>query len=196
MESVNNFGDNIKNQFSNIGESVKGRLSGLGLSTQDPFYMYVVMGAFVILIIILIVLGVMMTELQSKTLFPPTQNACPDYWELAPNGQCKFPSQSNAKNVGNGIIEIDTTSPGINAISVNTPGFKTWAPALRVNDGTNYYTAANDTQKAYQFVSLSDASGTAAMADLYPGLTTRCAQKKWAVNNNIVWDGVTNFTGC
>jgi hypothetical protein len=28
------------------------------------------------------------------------------------------------------------------------------------------------------------------------GTTTKCVQKKWANNNNISWDGVSNYTQC
>ena len=198
MEAVNNFGDNIKNQVANIGDGMKDRLSGLGLSTQDPFYMYVALGALIVLIIVLIALGVMMSELKSKTLFPPSQNACPDYWDLSSNGQCIYPSAGNTdKNIGTGIITRDgATAAPKNYIGINTPGFARWGTELYVSDGTTRYTAANAVQQNYKYVSLSDPSGIAGMAKLYPGLTTRCAQKKWANNNNIIWDGVTNFNGC
>jgi hypothetical protein len=200
MEAVNNFGDNIKNQVSNIGDSVKERLSGIGLGTEDPFYMYVAIGAFVILIIVLIALGVMMSELQSTTLFPPTQNACPDYWDLSSNGQCVFPHATNTdRNNGSGVI-TNTQNSSIYAIDVTSPGFtgaNGWGKQLSVSDATaaNTYNGSG-AQQSYIHVSLSDPSGIAGMAKLYPGLTTRCAQKKWAVNNNLVWDGVTNFNGC
>jgi hypothetical protein len=200
MEAVNNFGDNIKNQMSNLGDSVKERLSGIGLGTEDPFYMYVAIGAFVILIIVLIALGVMMSELQSTTLFPPTQNACPDYWDLSSNGQCVFPhATDNDRNQGTGVIQTDkTTDPSIYAIKTTSPGFSGdngWGKQLSVSNGATTYTGSGS-QLNYRYVSLSDPSGIAGMAKLYPGLSTRCAQKKWAVNNNIVWDGVSNFNGC
>jgi hypothetical protein len=28
------------------------------------------------------------------------------------------------------------------------------------------------------------------------GLSRICAQKKWALTNNIIWDGVTNYNKC
>lgn len=200
MEAVNNFGDNIKNQMANIGDGMKERFSGMGLGTEDPFYMYVVMGALAILVIVLIALGVMMSELQSTTLFPPTQNACPDYWDLSSNGQCIFPHSSDTdRNQGAGVIDpSNSTDPASYAIGVNSPGFagvNGWGKQLSVNNGTSAY-SGSEVQADYIYVSLSDPSGVTGMANLYPGLSTRCAQKKWANNNNIVWDGVSNFNGC
>jgi hypothetical protein len=198
MEAVNNFGDNIKNQVANIGDGMKDRLSGIGLGTQDPFYMYVAVGAFIILIVVLIALGVMMSELKSSMLFPPTQNACPDYWDLSSNGKCIFPNKTNSdRNNGSGVIQTSNTpNSTIYAINTSSPGFTKWGKELYVSDGTDTYSTGQTSQKNYIYVSLSDPSGVDGMAKLYPGLTTRCAQKRWASSNNIVWDGVTNFNGC
>lgn len=199
MEAANNFGDNIKNQISGLGDGMKDRLAGVGLSTEDPFYMYVGLGALVILILVLIGLGIMMSEIQSATLFPPTQNACPDYWDLAPNGQCVFPHASASDRNNGAPVMSNTNNPNtsIYGIKVDSPGFNTWGPELSVNDGAgNFYTGASSTQNPYIYVSLSDASGQAGLKKLYPGLTTICAQKRWALNNGIVWDGVTNYNGC
>jgi hypothetical protein len=200
MEAANNFGDNVKNQFANLGEGVKDRLSGLGLSTEDPFYMYVGVGALVILILVLIALGIMMSELQSSTLFPPTQNSCPDYWDLSSNGQCVFPHAGTSdRNNGAPVIQTDNTiNQSIYGINITSPGFNGtngWGTALSVSDGTNTFTNGG-AQHPYIYVSLSDASGQAGLQKLYPGLTTICAQKSWALNNGIVWDGVTNYNGC
>ena len=198
MEAANNFGDNVKNQFANLGEGVKDRLSGLGLSTEDPFYMYVGVGALVILILVLIGLGIMMSELQSSTLFPPTQNSCPDYWDLSSNGQCVFPHATTTdRNNGAPVIQTDNSiTPSIYGINTTSPGFNTWGPALSVNDGAGNFYTSGGAPHPYIYVSLSDASGQAGLQTLYPGLTTICAQKSWALNNGIVWDGVTNYNGC
>jgi hypothetical protein len=198
MEAANNFGDNVKNQFSNLGEGVKDRLSGIGLSTEDPFYMYVGVGALVILILVLIGLGIMMSELQSVTLFPPIQNACPDYWDLSSNGQCVFPHATDKdRNQGSAVIlkNSSVSSGSIQAIDITSTGFTNWGHKLSVSDGINTY-KSGDGQRNYIYVSLSDASGQAGLKQLYPGLTTICAQKKWALNNGLVWDGVTNYNGC
>lgn len=186
--------------MANVGDSIKERFSSLGIATQDPFYMYVVVGALLILIIVLIALGVMMSELQTTALFPPTQNACPDYWDLSSNGQCVYPTESNAKNTGSNIIS-QYTDPNSNSkyIGINSPGFAGitgWGQKLNVSDGMNKYRGDSVIQQKYKFVSLSDPSGVAGLKELYPGLSTRCAQRKWAINNDLVWDGVTNFNGC
>ena len=78
---------------------------------MDPFYMYVSIGALVLLILILTVIGVAMTQLQSLDPFPPTMNACPDYWDVSSNpAYCGVPVNQNMNNRGyiittNGIVD-------------------------------------------------------------------------------------------
>ena len=66
---------------------------------MDPFYMYVSIGALVLLILILVVVGVAMTQLRSLDPFPPTMNACPDYWDVSSNpAYCGVPVNPNMNN--------------------------------------------------------------------------------------------------
>lgn len=143
--------------------------------TSDPFFMYVSIGAAVILIVVLAAFGVMMYRLKSSDVFPPTQNACPDLWAIDPNNRnaCIVPQATSSKNAGDMVY----ASTGI------------------INGGSNKWVAhLNGGNRNTSSLTLNgnDASWNA----LYPGLTTRCAQKKWAANSDLVWDGITNYTGC
>lgn len=145
--------------------------------TSDPFFMYVSIGAAVILIVVLAAFGVMMYRLKSSDVFPPTQNACPDLWAIDPNNRnaCIVPPTNTSKNRGD-ITYVSGHPEKIEGSSnswlTHLNGSATDASSLTLNG--------------------NDASWNA----LYPGLTTRCAQKKWAANRDLVWDGITNYTGC
>ena len=33
-------------------------------------------------------------------------------------------------------------------------------------------------------------------SDVYVGLSSTCAKRKWAIDNNILWDGISNYNSC
>jgi hypothetical protein len=162
---------------------------------MDPFFMYVSIGALVFLILILIVVGVSMTQLQSLDVYPPTQNACPDYWDVSSNpAYCGVPVNSNSKNMG--IIKIDTTSTKQvdknNKQNIgmceNSKNF-----GCKTSSGTFLELESAQSNANFQYVKLNNNNS---WSTLYPGISERCAQKSWANTMNITWDGVTNFNGC
>jgi hypothetical protein len=156
--------------------------------------MYVSIGALVLLIIILIVIGVVLTQMQSLDSFPPTQNACPDHWDVSSNPQyCGVPI---AEMRNKGYIKADAAS-GINKQSDENIGMcdigrKNFGC---VNSGGKPYLDVQPYTdgKKFQYIQLNSNKN---WSTLYPGLTERCAQKSWAQTMDISWDGVTNFNGC
>jgi hypothetical protein len=171
-------------------------------SNIDPFYVYVAGGALVLLIIVLIILGILMKELQSTDPFPPIQNACPDYWDVSSNpAYCVFqPSTAGNRNTG----LLTTYGSGTNQ-QLDPVTDKTIA-ALGVIDTNNgkLYTKGGSTANAQNVAPSTSTSYTniklnnndAAWTTLYPGSSVRCAQQQWAQYYNIVWDGVSNYSGC
>jgi hypothetical protein len=165
---------------------------------MDPFFMYVSIGALVLLIIILIIVGVVLTQMQSLDSFPPTQNACPDHWDVSSNPQyCGVPVVPTMRNRGH----IKTTeSSGI--ISSNAENIGMCDSGTKnfgcVNSGGKPYLdvqpyAGGNNKKKFQYVKLNNNTG---WNTLYRGDKERCAQKKWAQTMDISWDGVTNYNGC
>ncbi len=146
---------------------------------MDPFYTYVSIGAVIILIVVLIAFGVMMSELHTTDLFPPTYQTCPDMWAIDGSGGCMVPSGSGARNLGS--LSTSATSPFITTSSgdgslganklINTTLTSASVYSLRLNDST-------------------------IMSGLYPAISDRCSKKQWALNNGVVWDGVTNYNAC
>lgn len=163
---------------------------------MDPFYKYVAIGALVLLILILTVIGVAMSKMQSTAPFPPTQNACPDYWDVSSNPQyCGAPIQG-AKNIGSIVMngnKIDETKEiniGMCKIDNKFGCSGSGNTHLMSYDGT---TAINNGGGKYHYVQLNNNSKWTSM---FPGKSERCAQKQWASTLNVTWDGVTNYNSC
>lgn len=162
---------------------------------MDPFFMYVSIGALVLLIIILIVVGVTMSQLRSQDPFPPIMNACPDYWDVSSNpAYCGVPVDTNMNNIG---YIATTQGVGVNKESKENIGMCTGNPSNFgcKNDGTylNLDPAPSTAKPNFQYVQLSD---NKSWSTLYPGKSERCAQRSWAQTMNISWDGVSNYNGC
>jgi len=157
--------------------------------------MYVSIGALVLLILILIMIGVSLTQLQSLDSFPPTQNACPDYWDVSSNPiYCGVPVNDTMKNFG--YINANSNT-GVDLTSDQNIGMCTSGSTFGCGGGDKSYLDVQPyvagSQKRFQYVKLNSNPN---WSTLYPGVTERCAQKSWAQTMNISWDGVTNYNGC
>lgn len=163
------------------------------IAGPDPFYMAVVTIAIILLFIILISIGVMMSTLKSLDNYPPIQNTCPDYWDVSSNSSfCVFPTAQNSLNQGQNI----TTTIGSDAYLNGSSQFvKSWASPLNMTSvsGEKYQDGGNNANN-FKYLQLNN--NESGWQRISPGLTTRCAQKQWSLNNGIVWDGVSNFNGC
>ncbi len=162
---------------------------------MDPFFMYVAIGALVLLIIVLIVIGVSMSTFQSLDPFPPTQNACPDYWDVGSDPKfCGIPL-NDKKNIGQ--ISLKSDGKGFDPTQKENIGMCTAGKSNFGCVGTNdkVYLPANAEQPSanFQYVKLNSNNTWQTM---YPGMSERCAQRNWATTMGITWDGVTNFNGC
>ncbi len=144
---------------------------------MDEFYTYVAIGAAVILIIVLIAFGVMMSELHTTDLFPPTYQTCPDMWKIDASGGCVVPSGGTAKN--RGTLALPESPPYVTTSSGD--GSLPRLINAVLTDGSSASLKLND---------------AGIMNELYPSKSDRCSKKQWALNNGIVWDGVTNYNGC
>lgn len=152
---------------------------------MEPFYTYVSIGAVVILVLVLIAFGVMMSQLHSTDLFPPTYQKCPDMWAVDDaTGGCVVPSGASTKNIG--LLSTNSTTSGPGAYVTTTSGDGS-LPDLR--DGSS--SVNGSTTRAV--LKLND---SATISAKYPAISDRCSKKQWALTNNVVWDGVTNYNAC
>jgi len=148
---------------------------------MDPFFTYVGYGAIFILIIVLIAFGVMLNKIYKQDTYPPMQNSCPDYWNMDGSGNCIVPPKTgNAKNRGESSIKYDNDGK---FKSTTENGQNDWLTTLANGDTTGTKLTLNDKDKWTSIPA-------------YKGMSMRCAQRKWANKNGLVWDGVTNYTGC
>jgi hypothetical protein len=138
---------------------------------MEPFYYYVSVAVLVVLIVVLTFLGISMTRMKSLDVYPPMQNACPDYWDISgTSGFCGFPAQGQKNRGDIAVLEADK-----NKIDSGV----SWYSTLDVKDG--------------KWINFGDPNRWSA---LYPSLNTVCAKKRWAENNGVVFDSVTNYSGC
>jgi len=151
---------------------------------MDEFYTYVAIGATVILIIVLIAFGVMMSELHTTDLFPPTYQTCPDMWAIDAAGGCIVPSGTTTKNRG-----LSTTSDSSPYVTTSSGD----GSLPKDSTDTTSRLLIGLTSSSSASLKLNDAS---IISGLYPSKSDRCSKKQWALNNGIVWDGVTNYNGC
>jgi hypothetical protein len=136
---------------------------------MEAFYKITILVFIVFLILALTVIGILMGKKSNAVVYPPVANTCPDYWTQDGSGNCIIPNQycTVDKAGGNYSCEPNVLN-GMNTVSGTTPGL------VVLNDPKlNKTTLQINFQKS-----------------------TTCDQKKWAMQNNIVWDGVSNYNSC
>jgi hypothetical protein len=165
---------------------------------MDDFYFYACVIALIILIILLAMIGIAISYSKKLLIYPPTYKNCPDYWTegdgTSGNGQpgyCLYPTETSYRNRGDGSFNIGTETPSSEDIAGLTK--LTYVAYKQDNNET---TTMADMKKIYIKMNGNDASWNTIYDDAYTGLTARCAKRKWAIDNGIVWDGITNYNGC
>lgn len=134
--------------------------------TMEIFYIAVLIIAVFFLIIILTTLGLLMKAKNNAVSFPPSKSTCPDYWEVAYDAA--ETNKEHPKCKVPTTINKGNLSPTILS-GATTKGYDSQASTINFDD--------------------------AGWAE-FPGKTKQCAIHDWAVTNEIVWDGVSNFNGC
>ena len=133
---------------------------------MESFYRIVLLIALVSLVIFITFTGFLMRNDSNTSIFPPNSSVCPDYWVGDAKGNCFMPKQ---KSFTDKTILLNTGKANSSILSD-----KTVAPYSL--DGQSF-SATNSLWSS-------------------KGESTICAQKNWANNNNIVWDGVSNYNKC
>ena len=142
---------------------------------MEIFYIAVLIIAVFFLIIILTTLGLLMKAKNNAVAFPPSKSTCPDYWTV------KYDATDTEKKKPKCEVPDLAATGSINKGNLTA--------AILTGSTTKGYTAAiGQTPANIDF----SAAGWAGV----PGKTAQCAIHDWAVTNEIVWDGVSNFNGC
>jgi hypothetical protein len=157
---------------------------------MEDFYFYTCVVALIILLLMLTMVGITISYGNKIKIFPPTQSSCPDYWAAGKEDDISgnmIKTGTTAENYCKVPKSIETNSGNSEFLTNNVP--TDW-DAIKTGIGGNTASTSN----GYFYIQLnnSDASWNA----VYPGMTVRCAKRKWALDNGITWDGVSNYNGC
>lgn len=90
---------------------------------MESFHITIITIAVIILIIILTVIGIMMTnKTYDSSVFPPSKNTCPDYWEVITGGNCRYTVGKNTGHTDIGTMP-DVHGHNNGAINFNDAGW-------------------------------------------------------------------------
>ena len=135
----------------------------------DSFYLIILSVAVFILILALGFSGWMLSKQNDQIDFPNITATCPDFWTIDTSGNCVQPTSTNF-NYGKDANII--TSGYVKLGTSGTPG------PVPGKDTT------------------SDNKFNSKHADWGSGKDGVCNKRKWATDNNIKWDTVTNVNYC
>jgi len=135
------------------------------------FYLIVTIIAIVVFIILLIYINYNLSSITKPTIYPPIENACPDFWLMDDNGSCKIPDPS-FKNYMFLIGSFDPTKVD------NSP--KTYG----------YHPSTTTTPASINFNDPGWSTGNNSF-----GNNSLCNKKNWTNIYSISWDGVSNYNG-
>lgn len=189
---------------------------------METFHWIVIGIALFFLIVILVLVGIMINSKQSKNnVFPPVQQSCPDLWMNDGSGNCFYVGQNGGSafdlsanqtmyykgdrnfpvyiNNQSYIDPADSEKTNKLCAKNNATGvyLKTDISACGWSNSSSYInslpfstpsTISNNTN--YAVFSPSDKAWSS------NGAIALCEQKKFANNNNIYWDGVSNTNQC
>lgn len=134
----------------------------------DSFYLIILSVAVFILILALGFSGWMLSKQNDQIDFPNITTTCPDFWTISEDGlYCEQPAPTNF-NYGSSAITSN------NYLKLGTSGNLGPVPGKKTD------TASFDSKDA--------AWGS--------GKDGVCNKRKWATDNNIQWDTVTNVNYC
>jgi hypothetical protein len=149
---------------------------------METFHITVLSIAAILLILLLTFIGILMSHKGSSQVFPVERNDCPDFWEVyidpesngssksARTGKCIIPSAKSKLNCGN-IYSGELLNRDIAADSSITPGFNS---------------VTQDDNSIVNFIDFNDKGWAGGI----------CVKRTWARNQQIEWDGVSNYNSC
>jgi hypothetical protein len=151
----------------------------------DSFYLIVLTIAIIILIIALGFMGWMLSHQKDDIKFPGITTTCPDFWTISQDGtKCEQPENNfNEGTVKPGIKTKDKKDITNVFEAYKKPGTSEWTavPGKSTSAVEGSYTINSFDSKDAGWGSGNDAI---------------CNKRKWANNNKINWDTVTNVNFC
>jgi hypothetical protein len=144
---------------------------------MDVFYIIVLSIAIILLIVVLTFIGIKMKDSAGNAApYPPSSLPCPDYWVQTTDAS------------GNNICYIPPYVPAGGSVMPSNTG------KIYDNKGRNTLTSSAKPIPGYNIydntINFNDPGWNTA------GMSSTCAQKSWANNNSLQWDGISNFNNC
>jgi len=139
---------------------------------MERFHIIVLAIATIVLVLILVFIGILLSKGNTNLAYPPNFGVCPDYWVIdASSNKCIIPKFSDdVINVGNMYgSDPSPPDPPLEDFVLQTPGYS--------------YDVSNQIITHYIDFKSDDWSGI-------------CSKRKWANENGIVWDGISNYNNC
>jgi hypothetical protein len=159
-------------------------------------YRKIVVGIAVFIFILTMIVFWFLSPVKSK-IFPPVISDCPTGWPLTQDGSCNIPT--DGMNIGNlkgkgvpiykkinsdGTVTYSTDKNNGGVIFTDQYG----KPVLAYTE--KEFPAGYDVNNPqYNVVNFTDIGWSSFGSTL-------CANREWAIQNNIVWEGVSNFNHC
>ena len=141
---------------------------------MEGFYKLTILVATGFLILALTVIGILLSRKSNNLVWPPVAMQCPDYWTSDGSGNCIAPNKDCVPGPASAGCNFSKGQPlngfASTKLIQDTPGIST----VKNRDNTNT-----------TLINFSD-----------PGWKGVCAKQQWAKNNNIVWDGISNYNSC
>jgi hypothetical protein len=152
----------------------------------DSFYLIALSVATGILIIALGFMGWMLSRQNEQVNFPGITTTCPDFWAISEDGlKCEQPA---ANSFNRGTVKPDIKDKdGTTITSIFDAYKKKGTPDLITIPGKSASTVTGQhTANSFDSKDAGWGSGNDAI----------CNNRKWASDNNINWDTVTNVNFC
>jgi len=143
---------------------------------MEAFYKITILVAIVFLILALTVIGILLGKKSNVLVYPPVMNTCPDFWLMDGSNNCIVPNVGCPSPIDDNQI-VDCSRNYLNGLG-------------DVNSLTK--------ENTFGFTSTKNADNTTTLKINFqdPQWTGTCQQMSWAMKNNIIWDGVTNYNSC
>ena len=94
---------------------------------MDPFYTTIVVVALIVLVVFLVIMGLMMQYQNNQTVYPGTQNQCPDYWIAGVNTDKQTTCTPQTQGLNTFTLPTTGTPSYVKGGSIlpNDPGWQT-----------------------------------------------------------------------
>jgi len=153
---------------------------------MDSYIKYLIFVGLFVTIVTIILFFVMYNYSDSKSQWPPESNTCPDYWTIhndPTNGPTCYDTLRMSPNDEKGAV----FNP--NTVSMDQDGsVQEWGGFPSNGSSISYVDACSDTSEKQVYIRDGETTHFGSSSEW----GTHCGKRKWAKDNGVTWDGITN----